>query len=344
MMPPGIRPGESPQFHKLGESVFQELCRDLFDAESDIAICEIYGTRGQSQDGIDLLSQRKKGDGIEVGQCKCYERFKPKEIETASDNFFAHWENHWSKEDVKRFILFVACDLSRREQQDEISRQRKRFKSFQISYEAWSAAKIRNKLRPHEGIVRTYFTAADYWVSVICGATAPSVPTSAIREIQTEVVVSNALLSQIEQLAGQVTSHTEQQIELMRKAWREGRRDEAVKWVIAIKKNQTLWPYLSSKIKAKVLRFEAGLELDLTGDVERAKQLADEALSLDPSDDQARLRSLIARRESGPEEAIEHLKGREDIDSLNLRAAFLLEMGRVQECLAILNPENRGSE
>ena len=86
-------------------------------------------------------------------------------------------------------------------------------------------------------------------------------------------------------------------------------------------------------MKAKVLRFEAALELDLTGDVGRAKQLADDALEFAPSDDQARLRSLITRRESGPEEAIKILEGRKDIDSLNLKAAFLLEMGRVQEYL-----------
>ena len=186
---------------------------------------------GNLQDGIDLLSYRSNEDGIEVGQCKCYEKFTPKEIEMASDDFFAHWETHWCREGVKRFILFVACDLSRREQQDEINRQRKRFKSFQMAYEAWSAAKIRNKLRPHQAIVRTYLTPADYWVGVICGVSIPSVPTLPMREAQATVVVSTALLNQIEHLAGHVSNHIEQQIELMRKAWREGQRDRAVKWV-----------------------------------------------------------------------------------------------------------------
>jgi hypothetical protein len=56
MMHPGIRPGESLAFHELGEYVFQELCRDLFDAGSSSATCEVYGVRGQSQDGIDVLA------------------------------------------------------------------------------------------------------------------------------------------------------------------------------------------------------------------------------------------------------------------------------------------------
>src|SRR4051794_34531365 len=109
MQVPGLRPGAPPPLHTLGEYPFQELCRDLLDAEPEIAICEIYGTRGETQDGIDLLAHRRNGDGIEVGQCKCYADFPPQEIRKASQDFFDHWD-HWSTEDVRRFILFVACD------------------------------------------------------------------------------------------------------------------------------------------------------------------------------------------------------------------------------------------
>lgn len=344
MMPQGIRPGEIPPFHKLGEYVFQDMCRDIFDAETDVAVCEIYGTRGQSQDGIDLLAYRNNGDGVEVGQCKCYEKFEPNEINTASDDFFAYWDDHWSKEDVKRFILFVGSDLSKTQQQNKILEQIKRFKSFGIAYEAWSAAKIRNKLRPHEGIVRTYCVPPDHWVQVICGAASPTSSTLTSSEPQTSVIVSKALLSQLDQLVAHASTHVEQQMELMRKAWREGKRDEAVNWVKDLKGNHSLWSPLSPEAKAKVLRFEASLEIDITGEVKRAKQLADEALLLCPSSDQARLRSLIARKESGAEEAIKILDGHEDIDSLNLKAAFLLEMGRIQESLAVLNIGSGGPE
>ena len=69
MMPPGIRLGESPPFHKLDEYVFQELCCDIFDAEPGIATCEVYGVRGQSQDGIDLLAHRANGDRVDMEWC-----------------------------------------------------------------------------------------------------------------------------------------------------------------------------------------------------------------------------------------------------------------------------------
>ena len=91
MMSPGIRPGDLPPFPHLGEYVFQELCRDLLDAEPDTATCEIYGERGQKQDGIDLRAYRKEGNGIVLGQCKCYRDFPPAEIRQASEDFLVPW-------------------------------------------------------------------------------------------------------------------------------------------------------------------------------------------------------------------------------------------------------------
>lgn len=85
MMSPCIRPGDLPPFHNLGEYVFQDLCRDLLDAEPDIATCEVYGERGQRQDGIDLRAYCKESNGIVVGQCKCYQDFPPAEIRQASE-------------------------------------------------------------------------------------------------------------------------------------------------------------------------------------------------------------------------------------------------------------------
>jgi hypothetical protein len=46
---PELRPGAPPALHTIGEYPFQELCRDLFNMEAEIATCEIYGTRGQAQ-------------------------------------------------------------------------------------------------------------------------------------------------------------------------------------------------------------------------------------------------------------------------------------------------------
>jgi hypothetical protein len=74
------------------------------------------------------------------------------------------------------------------------------------------------------------------------------------------------------------------------------------------------------------------------------KQLADEAVSFAPSDNQARLRAMIALRENDPETALQILASQDDQDSLNMRAAILLEMGRVVESLELLTLEEDDAE
>lgn len=339
MMFPEIRAGETPPFYELDEYTFQELCRDLLGKEPGVATCDIFGRRGQRQFGIDLRAPRMRGSGIEVGQCKCYQEFPPGKIREASDEFFANWGNRWAKERVRRFVLFVACDLSGRTQQDEIGNQENRFRSFGIAYEAWSAATIRNKLRSHPGIVKTYLANPEYWAQVICGETSSVLPSPDVRPSR---VVSAVLVDELDQLASTVSIDTERHLELMRKAWREGRRDEVIGGLKELKGDAPRWRVLPPNVKAKILRLEASLELEATGNISRCRQLADEARSLAPSDNDARLRALIAYRADGPQAALSLLAGQQDIDSLNLTAALLLEMGRTEDCRALLESIVRG--
>ena len=340
-MRPGITPGTLPPFHELDEYKFQDLCRDLLDREPNIATCEVYGRRGERQYGIDVLAYRQDGDGIEVGQCKCWESFPPAEIRKASDEFFKHWDR-WSKENVKRFILFVACDLSATNQHETINEQKKCFRNKDIRYEAWSAVKIRNKLRPHPGIVATYLIPSDYWVQDICGAVPSTSPWKPIFETCPSRVVNAVLANQVEQLAARVYNETEKDLEAMREAVRQGLKEKAVKWVKDLKDNTTVWSILPSETKAKILCFEAGLVLEEDDGIARAKQLADEARALAPSYNQARIRALTAYWEFGPEKALELLSDQKDLDNVNLKAALLLNMGQVKEALKILDFENTG--
>lgn len=334
-MSPGIRPGETPPFHLLGEYVFQDLCRDLFDHEASVSTCDIYGVRGERQDGIDLLGHRRDGNGVEVGQCKCCSKFSKTDITKASDKFFACWDQ-WSQKNVKRFILFVACDLDRRKQQDEIIKQKARFAKHGIRYEAWSGAKIRNKLRPYQSIVATYCKPADYWLQEICGATTTSAPGDIRQDAHATTIVQTALITQVDRLSSRLANDTDRRIEQMRAAWREGREAEVANQLKGLKGDSELWQILPPETKARVLRFEASWVLDRNDDIVQAKQLADEAQSLDPSQNQARLRAIIAYREDGPEAALKLLDGQNDLDSLNLKAALLVQIGRIQEARAVL--------
>ncbi len=321
---PGVRPAQSMILHELGALPFQELCRDLFDAEPSVATCEIYGTPGQSQYGIDLLAKRKGHDGIEVGQCKCCQNFTAGELKTASDEFFKHW-SHWSSENVKRFVLLVACELNTTQQQDQILSETKRFAGYGIDYEVWTTTTIRNRLRPHPGIVANHFDPPEYWVKRICGIsmTQHSFSASGENVLQT---INIAVATQLETLMQVLAGETQQNLHRMRNAWREGRNQEVVDWIMELKADVSRWGTLPSDVKARVLRFEAGLKLDISDSIGEAKQLASDAYQLDPSEkNESRIRSLIARLEHGPVQATKFLTDADDVDSLNLLTAMYME-------------------
>jgi hypothetical protein len=318
----------------MGTYRFEEMCRDLLSTEPDIATCDIYGKQGQSQHGIDVLAYRRGGDGIEVGQCKCYEDFPPREIRAVSEAFFQHWDV-WSGRKVKRFILFVASDLKTRQRQQEIETQRERFAQVGIVYEAWSAATIRNKLRLHSGIVANYLEPREYWVSIICDK--PLLTAGYGQEPADTVNI--ALISQLEQVAVRLSGEGEDRVTRLRKAWREGRRAETLQGIANLKNDSVVWPHFLPDVKAKLLRFEAGIVLQTSGDVPQAKKLLDEAHALSPSDRETLLQALIAYTESGPEAAFPYLDEQLNLDQRNFKAACLLEMGRGDDARALLDFE-----
>lgn len=131
----------------------------------------------------------------------------------------------------------------------------------------------------------------------------------------------------LDQLAGYLTSDTEKDLEQRRNEWRMGKKQNVRLWLQSLKEDTSRWDVIAPKVKAKILRFEAGLELDTTNNVQQAKEIADEAFALDPStSNEAKIRALIARHEFGAKEAIGILEHQSDIDSRNLLAAFYLEL------------------
>ncbi len=343
LIPPSVQRGEPPAFYKLDEYAFQNLCADLLAAtRKEIETCDVYGERGDHQDGIDIRAYLEDDDGNVIGQwlgqCKRYKNFTCADIIKASDEFFKHWDDRWSKDPVKirRFILFVACDLEKRDRQDELEKQRQRFETYGIRYDWWMAKKIRRELSPYPEIVREYFIE-DYWVQRICGvlpvpAQLPAMGTSTALSASAQV-----LMGTLDDLGISLSADVEQHLDGMRAAWREGRHSDAWAALQRYRDNQTLWRTISRAARASLLRFEAGLVLDMTENIQRAQDLAAEAKGEDPNADDARLRTALAYKEDGPEAALAVLDGRDDADSVNLRAALLLELEQVLDCRTMLD-------
>lgn len=325
MIPLPTAQGELPDFHALDPLVFQALCRDLYQVEPNISTAEVFGTPGQGQRGIDVLASHRNDHGISVGQCKRIEvnALNVKLIQNASSEFLEHLD-YWRDRNVKRFILFVAPDASRKEISEEHLRQRAEFLRLGIGYEIWGQALIVNKLRPHPGIARTYLR--DPWTEVICGNSVGRFP-------QESLLVERVLHTQLEVLAGHVSTAAENEVEELRILWREGHRSIATEGIARLR-DAGRWQAFPSRLQATIARFEAQLALE-SGDVARAQAIGDEAERLDPTAN-LRLRALIARRRFGFDDALAILGDPEDVDAITLKAGLLLEANRVTDSLSVL--------
>src|SRR5215213_1201523 len=163
--------GVVPPFYQIDPYKFQCVCRDLLERQRDegVVSCAIYGIGGQRQYGVDLIAPLKGAYANDVAQCKRFANITAPDIAKASDDFLCHL-SYWQEFAVRRFILIVACAMDRRQQQEELQRQRKCFADHGIEYEWWDARSLRQRLAPHPDIVRLYFPAPhQYWEEIICG-------------------------------------------------------------------------------------------------------------------------------------------------------------------------------
>ena len=334
-MRPRISAGDEPPFHELDEYRFQKLCRDLFIKEPNIAWATVYGVRGEPQQGIDVYAQRRLDDGIEVGQCKRYKEFSPAQIRAASEEFFAHWA-YWQNQRIRRFILFVTADISSRQHIAAIKEQQERFRSVGIDYEPWPPDMLQNKLRNNPTIIASYVDTPEFWVRKICGVIGPNPWPDLLPPAPNTPGSDRFYREQIDALATRLSSETERQLDQMKLIWREGRKEPVRVWLYQVKSDQIVWERLAPSIRARVLRFEARVKLDLTHNTYLATQLADEADRLTADDPDYITQAFIAFYEHDIERALACIAERDDTRHANLRASFLLELGRIDEAKAML--------
>ncbi|MBK9941548.1 MAG: hypothetical protein IPP13_08010 [Kouleothrix sp.] len=274
---------------------------------------------------------------MEVGQCKRYEHFSPTEIRTASDEFLAHWD-YWQTQSVRRFVLFVTADVSSRRHIAVIDAERERFRTIGVVYEVWSSETIQAKLRNHPAIVARYLYPPAYWIEVICGVTGAS-PWRHLNALASSPETGSAsyFADQLDVLSGHIATDIDQQIAEMRRKIRAGRSDEASARLQQLKLQQAVWDRLGASLQARLLRVEARIELHQNRNTYQATQLADQANRLVPDEPDDGLQAMLTFYASGPEAALAVVYASGTLERDNLRAAFLLELGRIEEVRAVLD-------
>lgn len=157
------------QLAPLGElpwNVFEQLCVALIREEAEAERVRRYGTRGQSQEGIDLYA--RKGDGrYAVYQCKQTQDLSPAAIEKAVANF--RGGDWFDRSDD--FVICATASGLRTERAEAIEAEATRLADDEVRFEVWDAEEISRKLKVLPIVVFDFFGAE--WVDRFCSLPLP---------------------------------------------------------------------------------------------------------------------------------------------------------------------------
>lgn len=328
-IPPPIRATSMPNLWEIPEDDFEELCVALLEAEPGVRVSNLFEIKGLKQFGADILAHNADGSSV-VGQCKCYENFPPANIRTAADDFLKCLP-YWQSFKVRRFILFVACDLRARGRQEEIRRQRIIFLSHGMDFEAWDLRVITNRLAALPPTVHRFL--GHPWVERLCGRVLEVVVPA-----DSPATRSDSLIAvQVPHLLALIDDRLSQDVDEIERLRNDGRSATALARIEKIKGDGALWPHLSARRRAQILRLEASIRLHGPAGVDAATRLADEADVLHPADNPLVLRAMIAWRSNGPQQALQVIEAATSTAGLLLKAAILVALDRHADADVLLD-------
>jgi hypothetical protein len=160
---PAVAPRQqSLPVDKLSWENFERLCLRLERVDAELETCRVYGTRGQSQEGIDVYSVERATGKYRVLQCKRVERFGPSDLRAAVDLFL---EGTWASTAVC-FSLCTTLRLESTQIVTEIEKQRERLRDAGIRFQIWDAAELDALLKGQAEIVDDFFGRD--WARLFC--------------------------------------------------------------------------------------------------------------------------------------------------------------------------------
>lgn len=161
-LPTETRKQELP-FDKLTWENFEKLCYRLARLEAQVEHCQLYGERGENQQGIDLYARKTKSAKYTVYQCKREKNFRPAKIKDAVTKFL---EGEW----VERTDVFVLCtqeSLKGKKRADAFEEQGEILREKGITLLKWDSDELSTQLKEHPKIVADFFNRE--WVEAFCG-------------------------------------------------------------------------------------------------------------------------------------------------------------------------------
>ncbi len=164
--PPVVSHRQELPFGELTWEDFEKLCVRLARSESEVEHCQLYGTRGQQQEGIDVYARLATNQRYVVYQCKRVANFTASDITHAVQAFLA---GAWAGK-ASQFVLCTQVSLEPRSLADEFEKQATALRARNISLLAWDSRQLSGKLKDDPKVVNDFFGKA--WLSSFCGAEA----------------------------------------------------------------------------------------------------------------------------------------------------------------------------
>lgn len=150
-------------FGELAWKDFEKLCLRLVRLEADVEHCQLYGTEGQSQEGIDIYARLKSSSKYRVYQCKRVNKFGPAKIKKAVTKFL---EGEWADK-TETFVLCTKESLEKTDRAKELENQNDRLKEKGITLLPWDSHQLSMKLKDLPKLVDDFFRRE--WVKAFCG-------------------------------------------------------------------------------------------------------------------------------------------------------------------------------
>lgn len=137
---------------RLAWENFERLCVRLVRLRTHIEHSQLYGTRGQSQEGIDLYARADDGT-YHVYQCKRVEKFGPVDVEAAVTKFL---DSSWAKR-AQTFTLCTTESSVKTQFAEEYESQQRTLKQKGVTFELWDSEHISVLLKSQALLVHDFF-------------------------------------------------------------------------------------------------------------------------------------------------------------------------------------------
>lgn len=137
---------------KLSWEDFEKLCLAIVQTDYSINDCEIYGIKGQAQEGIDIFARQSNGRYSSY-QCKRYQEFDLSDINKAVEYFKT--KDFYGKSD--NLHLCTSCEWNKTQVQDRFETLKTELEKENITLVKWDKIQLSRLLKGKPQIVFDFF-------------------------------------------------------------------------------------------------------------------------------------------------------------------------------------------